>query len=260
MMDTAMETPAESRESTWRPWGPPAAIVGTVAIYFFGQLLGALVVGLIAWLVLHGQGDLGRWINGSVGGQFLYIAAIELFTIGLVWLALRRRRFSFRGLGLTKPHLGDVVRVLSGYGVYFIAFLILTALVRLAIPTLDLKQPQQIGFEQAHGLSLVLVFIGLVVLPPLTEEILFRGFLYQGLRSKLPKLSAALLTSLLFAVPHLQPFGGTPLVWMAAIDTFILSLVLIYLYESSGRLWASIGLHMVKNSIAFLALFILHAR
>ena len=44
------------------------------------------------------------------------------------------------------------------------------------------------------------------------------------------------------------------------LDTFILSLVLIYLREKTGGLWASITLHAFKNGVAFVALFALHIK
>ena len=38
------------------------------------------------------------------------------------------------------------------------------------------------------------------------------------------------------------------------------NLVLIYLREKTGSLWASITLHACKNGVAFAALFVFHAR
>jgi membrane protease YdiL (CAAX protease family) len=61
----------------------------------------------------------------------------------------------------------------------------------------------------------------------------------------------------LFAVAHLQFGSGAPLLWIAAIDTFVLSLFLIYLKDKTDSLWAPILLHMLKNFIAFMALFVL---
>src|SRR5262249_37045858 len=107
-----------------------------------------------------------------------------------------------------------------------------------------------------HGSALWLVFISLVILPPITEEIMIRGFLFTGLRSKLSLIKAGLITSVLFAIPHLQPGSGQPLLWMAGVDTFILSLILVYLREKTGSLAASIGVHAIKNFVAFLALFV----
>jgi membrane protease YdiL (CAAX protease family) len=70
---------------------------------------------------------------------------------------------------------------------------------------------------------------------------------------------AVILTSLIFASAHLPEGGAAGLLYIAALDTFILSLVLIYLREKTGGLWASITLHAIKNGIAFVALFVLHA-
>src|ERR1022692_4140912 len=39
------------------------------------------------------------------------------------------------------------------------------------------------------------------------------------------------------------------------MDTFLLSLVLVYLQEKTGKLWASMGLQMLKNLIAFFFFF-----
>jgi membrane protease YdiL (CAAX protease family) len=55
---------------------------------------------------------------------------------------------------------------------------------------------------------------------------------------------------------HLAGGEGGSTIWIAAIDTFILGMVLAYLRERSGSLWPSIGLHASKNMIAFLFLFV----
>lgn len=77
---------------------------------------------------------------------------------------------------------------------------------------------------------------------------------------KYPKMTAAVITSGVFALAHLQFGNGLPLVWAAAIDTFVLSLVLVYLRDRRGSLTAPIILHMLKNSVAFVLLFVLALR
>src|SRR5690606_18538260 len=125
-------------------------------------------------------------------------------------------------------------------------------------PSIDFEQNQQIGFETAKtAAQLALVFVSLVVIPPIVEEILFRGFLYKGLRTKWPKWLSTLVVSVLFAIAHLQFGSGAPLLWVAAIDTFALSLVLVYLREKTNGLSAPILLHAFKNAIAFTLLFII---
>lgn len=77
---------------------------------------------------------------------------------------------------------------------------------------------------------------------------------------KHPKLTAAVITSIIFASAHLEFGSGAPLLWAAALDTFTLSLVLIYLRQSRDSLMPAIMLHMLKNSVAFMILFIFAVR
>jgi membrane protease YdiL (CAAX protease family) len=93
-----------------------------------------------------------------------------------------------------------------------------------------------------------LAFVTLVVVAPIAEEIIFRGYMYGKLKKFVPIWVAILATSLLFGAVH----GA----WNLAIDTFALSIVLCSLREFTGNIWASILLHMVKNGIAFYILFI----
>ncbi len=112
-----------------------------------------------------------------------------------------------------------------------------------------------------HGSGpLILTFISLVILPPLAEEIMVRGFLYSSLKKAMPVAWAVIATSAIFAAAHLPEGGAAGPLYIAALDTFVLSLVLIYLREKTGSLWSSITLHMIKNGVAFVALFILHVR
>ncbi len=189
--------------------------------------------------------------------QFLSILAVEVATLLIILLYLRSRGASLRTLGLKNFQAFDILRSLAGFAGYFTLYFMVITVAKAVLPALNLEQQQELGFDTAlRGVELIPVFLSLVILPPFVEEILCRGFLYGGLRTKLKPVGAALITSGLFAAAHLQWGSNTPLLWVAAIDTFVLSLVLCYLREKSGRLWASIGLHVIKNLVAFLALFV----
>ena len=236
-------------------WGPVVAVVVTVVIYFLSQFLASVVLLAVSKVQGWDKTQVEQLTNQTLP-QFFYILMVEGVTLGLLWFFLRRRKANFRTLGLVKPHWGDLSWALTGFAIYLPILLVAMAAFKAWFPQVNLNQPQQVGFSGAHGGALVLVFMSLVILPPVTEEILTRGFLYAGLKTKLPVIAAALLTSVIFASAHLQFGSGVPLLWAAAIDTFVLSLVLVFLREKTGRLWASIGLHMLKNGIAFAALFI----
>jgi membrane protease YdiL (CAAX protease family) len=128
-------------------------------------------------------------------------------------------------------------------------------------PGLDINQHQQIGFNNVRGtVELVLTFASLVILPPLAEEIIMRGFLYTSLRKAMPFAWAAVATSALFATAHLPEGGSAGPLYIAAIDTFVLGMVLSFLREKTGSLWAGITLHALKNGIAFVVLFVIGTR
>ena len=110
-------------------------------------------------------------------------------------------------------------------------------------PSLEFDQKQQLGFDNVYGLlALTLTFISLVILPPMTEEIMVRGFLYSSLKKGLPVIAAVIVTSYYLRRTPTGGRGAGPL-YIAALDTFVLSLVLIYLREKTDGLWAPITLH-----------------
>ncbi len=143
----------------------------------------------------------------------------------------------------------DIVYVLAGYGVYFVASIVVVGLSAILLPGIDLDEKQNVGFENVQGgIELGLAFVVLVVLAPLVEEVVFRGFLFGRLRKKTNFFVSAFLTSLAFAVVHLQLNVG--------IDVFVLSIILCYLREKTGAIWASVCVHMMKNALAFAVIFL----
>lgn len=216
---------------------------------------------IILPLVITGASsqEVSRLFSQSVLAKFATIVLVGFFTIYLLSLYLKAKKSSFKSIGLLKPKLSDFGNALVALGVYYVLFVIVTSVVYSLFPSFDINQKQEIGFStDVRAVLLPLVFVSLVVVPAVSEEILCRGFLYSGLRTKLPKIIAAIITSVLFAAAHLQWGSGNALLWIAAVDTFILSLVLVYLREKTGSLTSPILLHGFKNSLAFVVLFIVN--
>jgi membrane protease YdiL (CAAX protease family) len=241
-------------------WGPIAAILVSFLIYFISQYSAAVVI-LIYPLIKHwDMTQISAWLEQSAIAQFFNIALVEALAIFLLWAFLRYRKTDFKAIGWNRrPKWEDLAYMFAGFGAYFVSLnFILVPVLKWLIPALNFEQKQDIGFVSAHGPALILVFISLALLPPLVEETLVRGFLYTGLRTKLPVYAATIITSIIFAIAHLQLGNGQPALWIAAIDTFTLSLFLVYLRQKTGSLYAPVGLHFLKNSLAFLAIFVFH--
>lgn len=251
-------------ESTGRVhWRPLESVAVSIFIYFAAYLVSQLVLGLGVGVYtdMHKQahGNVQSLLEGSVTVQFFASVLFYGLIMVFVYLFLKLRRTAWAAIGLVRPRFRDLGYALLGFVAYFAAYVIIIQIVHALVPGINLDQKQEIGFStSSSGISLVLVFASLVILPPLVEEILSRGVLYSGLRTKLPLVTAAIITSVMFAAAHLQAGSGNALLWVAAVDTFTLSLVLVYLREKTGSLWPCITLHALKNSIAFLALFVFH--
>lgn len=79
-----------------------------------------------------------------------------------------------------------------------------------------------------------------VVLAPVTEEILFRGYLFGALSMSLPMWATQIVTATLFGLVH--GMGH-------AIPIGVLSLLFGYLRQRYRSLWPSIVAHMVHNGL-----------
>lgn len=238
-------------------WSPLEALAITVGIYFMTQLLVGVGVGIYASSSGLTEEQLASQLDGSALGQFLFILGIEILTLAALVIFLRRRKTPWSAIGWIKPRWKDLGYAIAGFGVYFVTYaFIVASLVENYLPV-DTEQRQELGFDTSTvGPELVLIFMSLVIIPPLVEEIVVRGFLFTGLRNKLSIWPAAIVTSIVFGAAHLQWGSNAPLLWTAAIDTFMLSMILVYLRHKTGSLWPGIGVHFIKNGIAFLALFI----
>ncbi len=253
------ETVVEKNNYKVIPWGPVAAVIVTTLTYAMSQIM----AGMLLWIYPIYKGwdekTATSWLASSPYIQFVFVLVVEVIALWFLWMFLKGRLARPSQLGLRAPRTRDVGYALTGFVAYFSLYLVLLTVMQKLIPSLNTDQKQELGFAtDTGGVALVAVFISLVILPPIVEEIMTRGFLYSGLRSKLPKVVAAIITSILFAVAHLQFGSGNSLLWVAAIDTFILSMVLVYLRDKTDSLWSPFMLHGLKNTIAFVSIFVLH--
>ena len=240
------------------PWNPWLGVVFVIVIYYVSQFFGGILVSIYPWAHHMSTTQANDWLTNSIGAQFVYVLLAEAFTIGAIYWFLRLYRQRFSIIGFVKPHWRDLGIGLLGAVAYYAIYLISVPIVSYLFPSFNVSQHQDIGFSSVHGAAqLIMTFISLAILPPLTEEIMVRGFLYSSWRKATPKVVAIIVTSLMFATAHLPEGGAAGPLYVAALDTFILSVVLIFLREKTGSLWAGITVHTIKNSVAFLALFVI---
>jgi hypothetical protein len=92
------------------------------------------------------------------------------------------------------------------------------------------------------GFQVILIAIA----APISEEVCFRGMLFGGLRQRLPRLGAALVSGSIFGILHV--FTGIGVV----PPLIAFGVILALLYEKTGSIVPGIMLHMLNNSVALL--------
>lgn len=226
------------------------AIVLPLWLYVSFELAQVILFALLKLLsMLHVPLQLlNQTIANTVLSILVYLISL-LIVIGVPALIFRWRT-SREDLGLSRlPTWTDLIAGPVGLVLYFVLSSVLTFVAVTFFPLFNGSQPQDTGFDGlTQGYEYVLAFVSLVIIAPIAEETLFRGYLFGKLRKLVPVWVAILITSALFGFIH----GA----WNLGIDTFALSIVLCLLRLKTGSIWASVLLHMLKNGIAFYLLFI----
>lgn len=146
------------------------------------------------------------------------------------------------------PTFTDLGLAPIGYFVYLVLAGLLTNFMRL-FPWFNLDQAQDTGFGYfLTSFDRFVAMLALIIIAPLAEEIIMRGWLYGKIRTRLSFVPAATIVSLIFGLLHGQ--------WNVAVGVFAMSLVLCSLREITGTIWASIFLHALSNAIAFYFLYV----
>ena len=213
------------------------------------QISQYIVQGALSIMVRFGFNYVGHeTVIQTVFSAIIYMICLGI-TIGLPWIVLgektTRDECGLRGI-FTWTDIGLGV---GGFVVAMIAILLVTAVVAIICPWIDMEQAQDVGFENLAGFKdMMLAFVTLVVVAPLCEEIIFRGWLYGKLRARTWAMPAIILTSIMFGIAHGQ--------WNVGITVGVMSVIMCLIREMTGTIWGGMIIHMLKNGLAYYLLFI----
>jgi hypothetical protein len=180
-------------------------------VFLFGGLAAA-----VAWPFL-------KWVE---------LLAIVLATAAAIAIVERGRWF----LGLAVPP--RIAAAELGAGMAFAAVLIVGGDVLIVVSS-SLRHERGGGFP---WLELVLVFIPAA----LHEELVFRGYAYQKLRTW-NRPGAVAVSACVFAALHGGNAGITP---VAMANLLLAGVLLALAYERTGHLWLPIGIHLGWNIVS----------
>ena len=118
-------------------------------------------------------------------------------------------------------------------------------IIQLFFPTPEYVLDLNYLLKPDSFLGAILLFIAVVILAPLGEEIVFRGFLQQILEKHWKDTTRAILfTSLIFSLIHMNPY------WFVQI--YFLGVILGFLAWKTKSIIPPLILHGLNNSMALL--------
>lgn len=120
---------------------------------------------------------------------------------------------------------------------------IVLSLILAALGAPAVEQAWLVNLAEERGPGAMLVILLAVIVAPVAEEILFRGYAFERLRQAGGPVLAYAVSSLLFALIH-----GNP---SALVLYLFLGLVLARAYHASGSVLTAFVAHALNNAAAF---------
>lgn len=231
---------------------PPALPVGKVPVWYYRplDLLGAVFVFVVFAAMAVAASRMGKpavdkldpaVLVINIGFQFVLAGILFLtvmFRVGLAgWLGLRWSRWYW--VFLIGP--GAVI------GMWLIFGGLQAAGYMEWLKSLGVDQMQdsvELLQKSNNPVTLVLMAVAAVLVAPLCEEIVFRGYFYPVLKRFGGVWVAGFCSALLFSCAH----GNLA----ALLPLFIFGIVQVLIYEKTGSLWAPISVHFCFNAASVL--------
>ena len=105
---------------------------------------------------------------------------------------------------------------------------------------------EELGYGES-GLADVAIGFFIIAVAPITEELFFRGFMFAGMRRRLPFAAAAAISAGLWGLFHYTGAGT----WGVVLQLAAFGIALSWLYERTGSVWPPIAIHAFNNALAF---------
>lgn len=181
---------------------------------------------------------------------FIMSIGYVFITIMLILIYLKRRKKVIPYLyhdTITGTDFKNALLFLLGGNAFihiFLALLSLMQKIKLLKDVLD--NYQDLMDSIISDFSLISFFI-VVIIGPLIEEMLFRGFCYRELKNIVSVRTAIILSSALFGLVHFNLIQSS--------YAFILGAFLAYIYEKTRSFAVVVSMHIINNFMGYISNF-----
>ena len=212
----------------------------------YGWLLGQVAVILV--VIAINAFDSGIDLDDpSLEITAILQAALWVGTLGIpMWLYLVKGVF-WKEFGWEFQKNDILPGLLIGLGTQIAAGLLYLPLV-LIFDGIDVSEPARELVDKATGFGVFLLFLVVAIGAPLVEELFYRGLTLKAFEKKMSNRLALVLSSLVFAIAHLQ------LIQFPAL--FLFGFVAGYLARKYDRLGRAVWAHVGFNTTTVVALLL----
>lgn len=170
-------------------------------------------------------------------------------------LGIRRKKITWASLGISPPVWKPEYRLwafLLAVGLMPIRGIIGFVVEILMEGNYDNLQLRSDLFTAGleNGYAYLILLIGVGILAPISEELFFRGLIYDWFRQRWGIWASILLSSAWFSLGHIDSLG-------VVASSFLMGVVIAYVYERTKSLWFAIAIHLITNSVSVLLLILL---
>ena len=228
------------------PWGPGSA----VAVAIVAALAPAFIVfGLTVWLADVDPATLAGAHTLASPLFLLQMVLGQIFSLAIIWFAAGRGGQRTQVLRL-RPREETPVLTAAGLGLLLIAAIAPVELLLYRLAGLELFTDGRWLLDGLRSEYWWGVLIAAVVLAPLWEELVFRGFLLSALaKTRLGFWPAAVISSVLWTGLH----AGYS--WPGLVSVFLAGLGLSWIMQRTGSMKAVVVAHAVINAFAVIAIW-----
>ena len=115
----------------------------------------------------------------------------------------------------------------------------------LKSPLVDVFPAYREAFaNKAHSVDIITAVLLYCIAAPILEELIFRVFLYNKIYSRTGLVPAAIISSVIFGVYHMNMIQG--------IYAFIMGMIFCFFYNRDHRIWVPVLMHSGANLAVWL--------